>query len=212
MPVRQDQVVPPARRSRRPGARLAAPVLLVALGLTASGCYSNQDAASQKDYQSADGSNGDSGLLRVRNVQVVSTGNGGTLVGAIANDGTDRDTLTSITVAGRPTRLTLTSQVLLPQTLVSFGTAGGPQAFVTGAFTPGAEVPVVVTFGTAGPVQLVVPVSPRFDYSTGVPTAGASVAPVAPSATLGATPVSPGSTAAGGTPEPGSTGGVPNGN
>lgn len=212
MPVAEPAHPGRRTRDRRTPTRLAAPVLVLALGLTSAGCYSNQGAASQRDYQSADGSNGDSGLLRVRNVQVVSTGNGGTLLGAIANDGTERDTLTSITVAGRPTRLTLTSPVLLPQTLVSFGNAGGPQAFVAGAFTPGAEVPVVITFGTAGPVQLVVPVSPRFDYSTGVPTPGASVAPVSPSATLGATPVTPSSSAVSGTPEPGSTGGVPNGN
>lgn len=206
-------VAEPARRGRRDRrTRVLAVAPVLALALTASGCYSNQSAASQKDYQSADGSNGQSGPLLVRNVQVVSTGDGGTLVGAIANDGPDRDTLTSITVAGRRTRLTLASPTLLPQTLVSFGTARGPQAFVTGAFTPGTEVPVVVTFGTAAPVSLVVPVSPRFDYSTGVPTAGSSVAPVSPTATLGATPATPTRTAASGTPEPGSTGGVPTGN
>ncbi len=206
-------VAEPDRRGRRdPRTRVLAAAPVLALALTASGCYSNQSAASQKDYQSADGSNGQSGPLLVRNVQVVSTGDGGTLVGAIANDGPDQDTLTSITVAGRPTRLTLASPALRPQTLVSFGTAGGPQAFVTGTFTPGAEVPVVVTFGTAAPVSLVVPVSPRFDYSTGVPTPGSSVAPVSPTTTLGATPVTPTRTAASGTPEPGSTGGVPKGN
>lgn len=212
MPVAEPARPGRRTRDRRTRTRLAAPALVLALGLSASGCYSNQNAASQKDYQSADGSNGESGLLRVRNVQVVSTGDGGTLVGAIANDGTEQDTLSSITVAGRSTRLTLTSPVLAPQTLVSFGNAGGPQAFVTGAFTPGAEVPVVITFGTAAPVQLVVPVSPRFDYSTGVPTPGASVAPVSPSSTLGATPVTPSRSAVSGTPEPGSTGGVPTGN
>ncbi len=212
MPVAEPARAGRRTRDRRTRTRLAAPALLIALGLTASGCYSNQSAASQKDYQSADGSNGSSGLVRVRDVQVVSSGDGGTLVGAIANQGTDRETLASITVAGRPTRLTLTSPVLLPQTLVSFGTAGGPQAYVSGAFTPGAVVPVVFTFGTAGPVQLVVPVYPRFDYLTGVPTPGESVAPVSPSATLGASPVTPSSSAVSGTPEPGSTGGVPNGN
>lgn len=180
-----------AARRRRLAGSFAAPLVALGLLTSASGCYTNNSAATQRNYQSADGVNADSGLLRVRNLQVVSAGSGGTLVGAIANDGDQQDTLTSITVRGQPARLTLAARTLVPQRLVSFGTTGGPQAYVAGTFTPGGLVPVVITFGQAAAVNVDVPVLPRYDYTTAVPTSGAPVASATPTTTLGATPGTP---------------------
>jgi hypothetical protein len=214
-----EPVRPGRRTDRRPrlASALAAPVVALGLLVSASACYTNTNAATQRSYQPADGVDADSGLLRVRNLQVVSSGTGGTLVGAIANDGTAPDTLTAITVGGRPAQLTLASRTLVPQQLLSFGTTDGPQAFVPGTYTPGGLVPVVLTFGRATAVDLQVPVLPRYDYTTSVPTSGAAVPTATPTTGLGATPGTP--TAQPGasgsqrpTASPGATGGVPKGN
>lgn len=183
--------------------RLAAPVLALGLLLGTTACYTNTGAVSQRDYQPADGVDGASGLIKVRNMQIVSTGRGGTLVGAIVNDSRAADTLQGVTVGTTPVQLTLTSPTLAPLTLVSFGTAGGPQGFVTGTFTPGQLVPVRVVFGTAAPVELQVPVYPRYDYLTGVPTPGASVPAASPTTTLGASPGTPSPSGTVLTPDPG---------
>ncbi len=209
---------PRRRADRRPwvASGLAAPLAALGLLAGASGCYTNTDAASQRNYQTSDGVDADSGKLRVRNLQVISDGSGGTLVGAIANDGTEQDTLASITVDGRPAQLTLAERTLVPQRLISFGTTGGPQAFAAGTYTPGALVPVVISFGDAAAVSVQVPVLPRYEYTSAVPTSGAPVPVATPTTTLGATPGTPtaqpnvsGSQAP--TASPGATGGIPNG-
>jgi len=206
----------PADRRARITTGLTAPLVALGLLTTASACYTNTDAATQRNYQTSDGVNADSGKLRVRNLQLVTNGSGGTLVGAIANDGNQQDTLDSITVAGRPATLTLAEKTLVPQRLVSFGTTGGPQAYTPGTYTVGGLVPVVITFGTAAAVSVQVPVLERYDYLTAVPTSGQPVPSATPTTALGATPGTPTAepnTSGSQSPtlSPGATAGVPQG-
>lgn len=198
------------RHDRRLRRRLAAPLLGLTVLAATAGCYTNNGAATQHNYQTSDGVETSTGQLEIRNLLVVSTGDGGTLVGGIANDGPDADTLRSVTVDGRPARVTLAAGTLNSLRLVSFGLPDGPQVFASGTFQPGGLVPVVMTFQRAAPVNVSVPVVNRYDYYSAVPTPGASVPTATPSVTLGANPPSR-TQPPGGTPEPGATGGLPTG-
>ena len=182
----------PARalaRRVRAGRRSAAPLAVVAVLLGATGCYTNNNAASQQPYQSADGIDAATGPLELNNLQIVSTGQGGTFVGAITNQGSSADTLQSITVDGTEADVTLASRAIQPLTSLTFGQTGGPQAFVTGEFDPGQLTDVRITFDTAAAVDVKVPVYPRYDYLSPVPTPRASVSEATPSSTIGTAPL-----------------------
>ncbi len=147
--------------------------------------------------------------MKVRNLQVVSSGTDGTIVVGIANDGAAPDSIRSMTVAGRPVRFTLADTTILPQRLVSFGTVSGPQGFVSGDFSPGRLVPVTIVFADAGQVQVQVPVYPRYDYTSSVPTPQPVQPSGSPTITINASPAAPSSATYVPTPRPGDTAGLP---
>lgn len=147
--------------------------------------------------------------MKVRNLQIVSSGTDGTIVAGVANDGNTPDSIRSMTVDGRPVRFTLADTTILPQRLVSFGTVSGPQAFVSGTFSPGLLVPVTIVFANAGQVQVQAPVYPRYDYTSTVPTPHPVQPTGTPTITLNATPASPSHATYVPSPAPGDTAGLP---
>lgn len=190
-----------ARRPRRRGPRTSPPsrrvrgfaVPLVAAGvlLSTTACLTGNSAATQQPYQPAAGVDASNSTVEARNLLIVSSGDGGTFVGSFANQQPSPDTLESISIDGTPAALTLTNRTIAPVTLLTFGTAGGPQAVVPGPFTAGTLVPVRITFASSAALSVLVPVYPRFDYLTGVPTAPGTVPAVSPTTTLNVRPVSP---------------------
>jgi hypothetical protein len=124
--------------------------------LTSCGA-SGPDAPTRNIKQVTDGVEGQSSSLVIRDLLVVAQGDGsGVLVGTIINEGTDPDTLVSITaggvngpIAGAPITLTQNNPVIFA------GPSANASATFTGlAQTAGQRLPIVVTFGKAAPVKL----------------------------------------------------------
>lgn len=154
----------------------------VALGVgLLAGCTdpTGSSALTARNYTSADGVMGDSGLITARNVLLVADGTGSaTLSGAFGNGGNTDDSVVSMSAQGRPAAVQAGSGLaLLPGGAVTFGsTSGGPQAFLTGAFQAGTTVGLRIVFADADQLVLQVPVLARTGYYTAVPTPAATLA------------------------------------
>ena len=124
--------------------------------LTSCGA-SGPDAPTRMIKQVTDGVEGDSGSLVVRDLLIVAQGDGsGVLVGTIINEGTDPDTLVSISAGGVTGAISGTPISLTQNNPVIFA---GPSANASATFTgitqtAGQRLPVVVTFGKAAPIKL----------------------------------------------------------
>lgn len=150
----------------------------VALGVgLLAGCAdpTGSNALTARNYTSADGVMGGSGLITARNVLLVSDGaNSASLSGAFGNDGNSDDSVVSMSALGRPATVRPgTGLVIQPGGAVTFGgTSGGPQAFLTGSFQPGTTVGLRIVFAEATQLVLQVPILPRAGYYTAVPGPG----------------------------------------
>lgn len=174
--------------------------VVLGLGLLA-GCSDStgENALTNRNYYSADGVMGNSGLITARNVLLVSSGRGATLIGAFGNNGNAADSVTSISSQG----VTATVQdpgglSIDPAGALTFGapeTAGGPQAFLTGTYVAGTTVGLTVRFATASDLVLQVPVLPHDGYYTAVPTAAATTPASAAPVNTAAASTAPASTA-----------------
>lgn len=160
----------------------------VALGVgLLAGCAdpTGSNALTQRNYTSADGVMGNSGLITARNVLLVSDGGGAaTLSGAFGNNGSTDDSVVSMSALGRPAAVRAGSGLMiLPGGSVTFGnTTGGPQAFLSGSFQPGRTVGLRIVFADADQLVLQVPILPRTGYYTSVPVPGTSPGDVTPAA------------------------------
>jgi hypothetical protein len=157
---------------------LAGAAATLSLALTACGASFN--AQTQKPYQAAEGTNIDSGSIKVRNMLVLAKEDGkGELHSAIINDGSSDDTLVGIAQAPadspdgqdgswQPGEVTFGN--VRTFTLKSGGaltlppSSGGEPITVTGA-KPGQMVNLTITFGQAAPITAYVPVLTEDHYS-----------------------------------------------
>jgi copper(I)-binding protein len=177
-----------SRFARRTALAGAAATLSIAL----AACSASFDAPTLQPYQSADGTNADSGSVKVRNMMVMADADGkGEVHTVIVNDGTEDDTLVKIAQAPagtqdgqaggdqpgvvtfseikQPLDLKAGTSVLLPPdaaTDVEGGEAPGDPITVTGA-KPGQVVNVTITFGKAAPITTYIPVLADNNYSPG---------------------------------------------
>ena len=160
--------------------------LLLAASVTA-GCGAGFDAQTNQPYQAAEGANGGSGAIAVRNVLVIADDQGsGTLYGVVVNTGDSDDRLASIRVdqsvqgvkvtggsaqplpAGQA--ITLGGGRPLPNATGSPGKSETPSGDevkpirLTGA-KPGRVLKMTISFGTAGPITVQVPVITTDHYS-----------------------------------------------
>jgi hypothetical protein len=153
--------------------------LLLAASVTA-GCGAGFDAQTNQAYQSAEGVNGTSGTIAARNFLVMANDEGrGVLHGVLVNTGDTDDRLASIevdpSVEGVRVSSTRRETPLPAGQAVTLGTATagaegessaptGPRLTVTGA-KPGKIIKMTISFGTAGPITLQVPVITTDHYS-----------------------------------------------
>lgn len=170
---------------------LAVVVVGLAVGVGSTACSTSNRALTEANYVSADGVQADSGLIGVRNLLIVSDGSGGTVSGGFYNNGDTPDSVVSISAAGADASIA-TPTVTAAPTAGPTGTGGttlatgsavvfglpasrsGPQAYLTGQFSPGTLVRVQVVFAHAASLTLQVPVLARTGYYTTVPTAAAT--------------------------------------
>lgn len=161
---------------KRPTRRLTASTaaLTAALGsLVLSGCALRSPVQSIKPYQPSDGVVANLDTLAVRNLLVVSEGNGkpGVLSGALVNNGT-----TEVDVTFTPANATTPSEPVPvpPGQLVKLGNdAGAVHVQISAvAAAAGANLLMSVTTPQTGPSTLNVPVlSPTLEYATITPSA-----------------------------------------
>ncbi|HET6985089.1 MAG TPA: hypothetical protein VFI00_00690 [Kribbella sp.] len=177
-----------SRSVRRTALAGAAATLSIAL----AACSASFNAPTQQPYQAAEGTNADSGLVKVRNMLVQADADGkGEVHAVIVNDGIEDDTLVKITQAPpgtqdgqaggdqprvvtfgeikQPLDLKAGTATLLPPatgTETDSGEASGDPITVTGA-KPGQVVNVTVTFGKAAPITTYIPVLADNYYSPG---------------------------------------------
>jgi hypothetical protein len=175
-----------SRSVRRTALAGAAATLSIAL----TACGASFNAQTQQPYQPADGANGDSGSIGVRNVLVLASDDGkGELHAVIVNNGGTDDTLVGIEQAppgtqdgnaggDQPAEVTFgnvktldlkagTSTLLPPQPAAEEAESGevsGEPITVTGG-KPGQMINVVITFGKAAPITTYVPVLTKDHFS-----------------------------------------------
>jgi hypothetical protein len=160
----------PSRRTKKLAAVLLLPALL------ATGCSYGFGAQTNQVYQSAEGANGTSGSIAVRNVLIVADDEGkGKLHGVMLNTGSSDDRLASIEPAtgvdgikitgAEPTPLPPGESVTIgPASSSESGEAGSKAVSVTGA-KPGQMIKLTISFGDAGPITAYVPVITEDHYS-----------------------------------------------
>jgi hypothetical protein len=130
-------------------AAIAVLVLATVLTPMLAGC-ANKNAATQKFYTPADGVNAQADDIAIRNVVVLSEGEGSaSLLATFVRQGGDADRLVGVQIDGRPATLT-PSQIELPlQSAVTVG-VGELSAEVTGVdIEPGGIAEVAFTFQRA---------------------------------------------------------------
>jgi copper(I)-binding protein len=169
---------------------LTCAALVVAVGLLA-GCSdpTGNNALTTRNYNSADGVQADSALITVRDLLLVSNGQGATVVGAFGNNGNTADSVVTIAANGSDATVdTDGGSLQIPSGgALTFGSPtppGGPQAFLTGTFAPGTNVPVQIVFADAKALTLQVPVLPHTGYYTAVPSPSPDTSPTAPPSTV----------------------------
>jgi hypothetical protein len=151
----------------------------VALSVTVAACGASFNAQTSKPYQAAEGTNGQSGDIAVRNLLVLASEDGkGELHGVFVNKGQSDDKLVSIAAAaadpnaqntstGQAGSVTISG---LKETELKAGQsytippAGGPAVTVTGG-KPGQMIKVTITFAEAGSLTTSVPVLTTDHYS-----------------------------------------------
>jgi hypothetical protein len=152
------------RTVRRTG--LAGAAVLTASALTA--CGAGFDAQTTQPYQAAEGTNGQTGELAVRNVLVLADEEGkGELYGAIVNTGDTEDHLTGIQVGSSQQGVTVSGMrtfTLRAGQSLMIPPAGGKPVEVTGA-KPGTMLKLTLVFGDAAPLTATVPVLTTDHYS-----------------------------------------------
>lgn len=160
----------PSRRMKKLAAVLLLPALL------ATGCSYSFGAQTNQEYQAAEGANGNSGSIAVRNVMIVADDEGkGQLHGILLNTGSTDDRLASIEPAtgvdgvkitgAEPTPLPPGEAVTIgPAESSESGEAGSKAVSVTGA-KPGQMIKLTISFGDAGPITVYVPVVTEDHYS-----------------------------------------------
>ncbi|MEV6411224.1 hypothetical protein [Kribbella sp. NPDC051718] len=149
----------------------------VALSVTVAACGASFDAQTSKPYQAAEGANGQSGGIAVRNLLILASEDGkGELHGAFVNTGQSDDKLVSITSAAADAQNTSTEQTgsvtftglkatdLKAGQSYTIPPAGGTPVTVTGG-KPGQMLKVTITFAEAGPLTTSVPVLTTDHYS-----------------------------------------------
>jgi copper(I)-binding protein len=178
----------PITRSRQIRRSTVLAAAVVTLAGVISGCAVSPNAQTTTAYEVNEGANASSGSVAVRNMLVLASGDGrGRLYASIFNNGTADDTLTGISQApaGAPmpdgttaTELPdpITFGGVRPITLPAGGSvilppATGRPVTVTGA-KPGYVVNVTVTFRTAAPLTVAIPVLP-LDFYSPTPASGA---------------------------------------
>lgn len=152
----------------------------VALSAVVGACGAGFDAQTTKPYQAAEGTNGQSGGIAVRNMLVLASADGkGELHVTFVNTGQSDDKLVSIASAPADGPAVNGASTDQPAT-VTFGglketdlkagqaftippTAGQPVT-VTGG-KPGQMIKVTITFGKAGPLTTSIPVLTTDHYS-----------------------------------------------
>jgi hypothetical protein len=175
-----------SRSVRRTALAGAAATLSIAL----TACGASFNAQTQQPYQPADGANGDSGSIGVRNVLVLASDDGkGELYAVIVNNGGTDDTLVGIEQAppgtqdgnaggDQPGEVTFgnvktldlkagTSTLLPPEPATEEAESGetsGEAITVTGG-KPGQMINVVITFGKAAPITTYIPVLTKDHFS-----------------------------------------------
>lgn len=175
MPIPVPQTLP--QRAVRSILAGCAALLLAAI---TAGCGAGFNAQTNQQYQAAEGGNADSGSIGARNFLVLANDAGrGVLHGVLVNSGDTDDRLASIDVAPTVQGVTVSSTrefTPLPAGgAVSIGstpsasdgessTPVGPRVTVTGA-KPGRIIPMTISFGTAGPITVEVPVLTTDYYS-----------------------------------------------
>ena len=124
--------------------------------LTSCGA-SGLDAPTRMIKQVTDGVEGQSGSVVVRNLLLVAQGDGSAvLVGTIINEGATPDSLISISAGGVTAPIAGAPLMLNQNSPLTFS---GPTANASADFAginkvPGERLPVILTFGTAAPIQL----------------------------------------------------------
>ena len=171
---------------------LVGAVATVSIALAA--CSAGFDAPTLQPYQAAEGTNAETGSVKVRNMLVLADAEGkGQLHSVIVNDGSDDDTLVKIAQApagtqdgqaggDQPGSVTFselkppldlkagTSTLLAPDSVAEAASGAGSGAGSGGAITvtgakPGQMVNVTITFGNAAPITTYVPVLTEDHYS-----------------------------------------------
>ncbi len=170
------------RRLRRPGrVALAAAVVVPLL----AGCGAGRTAQTDKPYAPADGTQASQGDIRVLNAVVVSPGEGApsVLSTSIANNASQADEVTAVTVGG--TAATIGGEASVPAKGVlrfggGYGTPGASvataQATVEGLTAkPGDITSLTVTLARGGAITFAVPVVPASGFwASAVPSPSAS--------------------------------------
>lgn len=154
--------------------------LAAALGVSLSACNYFAPQRTTAQYSASDGVHATAGELELRNLMVIAPaaeqGEGATsavLVGAVSNPSREATTLTASYEGG-------TAEIAIPagETLVSLSFGEGETVTLTGGeFVPGQELDVTFTpSGKGSSVEVAVPIldGTLAEYSTLVPTAGAT--------------------------------------
>ena len=158
-----------SRTARRTGLFSAAALTLSAL----TACGAGFGAQTLQPYQPAEGANGDSGDLAVRNVLVLADDAGkGELYATIVNQGNSDDQLTAIEVDPSEQGVEVTGMrtfTLSAGDALTIPPPGGKPVVVTGA-RPGSNITLTLVFGKAAPLTTSVPVLTKDHYSPTPPT------------------------------------------
>jgi copper(I)-binding protein len=142
-------------RSTRTVASVSAAALLVAA--TVSGCQAGFDAFTSRSYAPSNGSVASLGDLRIRNVVIVQSADGGQseLYATVVNNGTSPDTLVTASISGFGTVPLSSGPITIPPLGVVDLGPNGYRTFVDGLKYPvGDVVTVTLRFEIAGDVHL----------------------------------------------------------
>ena len=149
-------------RLRPRTARTAAAGLALAAALALGGCSATNDMTTIADYDASDGAGTTLGDLRIGNLLVLSAAQGepGVVAGSLSNRGSDTEQVTLAVDGGEPVELEVPAggTVLMgaPDAPARYGTADVEVAAV--ASPPGGLVAVTITTGSAGSIEISVPV------------------------------------------------------
>ena len=193
-PVPQSLPPRTARRTRSLRSVLAAGATVLLAASVTAGCGAGFDAQTNQPYQPAEGGNADAGSIAARNFLVIADDEGrGVLHGVLVNTGTTDDRLVSIRADESAQGVTVSGSSAQPLPAGGAYTLGGSQlpnatgtpeapnasespnpdtpggavtkpVRVTGA-KPGRLFRMTISFGTAGPITVQVPVITTDHYS-----------------------------------------------